>query len=163
MEKGQLVPDDLLIGLIRERIAQEDCRKGFVLDGFPRTVPQAEGLEAMTGEGGESVVIEVEVPRQELMRRLSGRRWCPTCQATYHVETSPPKHPGLCDRDATPLVQRDDDKEAVVARRLAEYDERTRPLIRHYQARSRLRRVDGHRPVNEVFEELKGILAGARR
>jgi adenylate kinase len=163
MERGQLVPDELLIGLIRERIAQADCRSGFVLDGFPRTVPQAEGLEAMTGEGGESVVIEVEVPRQELMRRLSGRRWCPTCQATYHVETSPPKRPGLCDRDATPLVQRDDDKEAVVARRLAEYDERTRPLIRHYQARSRLRHVDGHRPVNEVFEELKGILAGVRR
>jgi adenylate kinase len=97
------------------------------------------------------------------MRRLSGRRWCPTCQATYHVETNPPARPGLCDRDATPLVQRDDDKEAVVARRLAEYDERTRPLIRHYAGRSRFHRVDGNRPVEAVFEELTGILEGVRR
>jgi adenylate kinase len=109
------------------------------------------------------MIIEVEMPRPELMRRLSGRRWCPTCQATYHVETRPPARPGLCDRDATPLVQRDDDKEAVVARRLADYDERTRPLIRYYETRSRVHRVDGNRPVDQVFEELKGILEGVRR
>jgi len=139
MERGELVPDDLLIALIRERITREDCASGFVLDGFPRTLAQAQGLGEMgLGDSSNWSVFEVEVPREELLRRLSGRRWCPKCQATYHVTSSPPRKEGVCDRDGTKLVQREDDKEMVVARRLREYDERTAPLATH---RDRTRRV----------------------
>jgi adenylate kinase len=142
MERGQLVPDELLIGLIRERISRADCENGYILDGFPRTLPQAEGLEAMAGVAG-LVVFDIDVPRETLLRRLSGRRWCPKCQSTYHVETSPPTRPGLCDWCSTPLVQREDDKEAVVRERLAHY--RSRPGFHH---------IDGNRPVEVVFAEL---------
>ena len=163
MERGELVPDGLLLGLIRDRIRQADCASGYVLDGFPRTLPQAEGLEAMVGNA-DFFVFDVEVPREELMRRLSGRRWCPTCQSTYHVDTSPPTRKWLCDWDSTPLVQREDDKETVVARRLAEYDERTRPLIQYYQGRSHFKfhRIDGNRAPDAVFGELKSILEAGR-
>jgi adenylate kinase len=167
MEKGGLVPDDLLIALIAERIQREDCADGFILDGFPRTLRQAEGLEAMLRKGGdggisEFLVFNVEVPREELLRRLSGRRWCPKCQATYHVQNSPPKDDSLCDRDRTPLIQREDDKETAVLRRLAEYDDRTAPLIDYYRTRSRFHRVDGNRSVETVFSELKDILEDGR-
>ena len=159
MERGNLVPDDLLIALITERIAQPDCARGFVLDGFPRTVPQAEGLARMPGGGGSGwTLFEVDVPREELLRRLSGRRWCPTCQATYHTVYSPPRREGLCDRDGTPLVQREDDKEDVVAQRLREYDESTAPLIGYYRDRGEVHRIDGDRPVHDVFEDMKATL-----
>jgi adenylate kinase len=159
IDKGRLVPDDLLIHLVGDRICQDDCKGGFILDGFPRTLAQAEGLEKM--EGGSSsgfLVFNVEVPREELLRRLSGRRWCPTCQATYHVYTNPPAQPGICDRDGTALIQREDDKESAVARRLAEYDERTRPLIDYFRSRSRFHTLDGYRPVDTVFGELAAVL-----
>jgi adenylate kinase len=162
MEKGGLVPDDVLISLIAERLRQGDCARGYILDGFPRTLPQAEGLAAM-GVGhapADYLVFDVEVPREELLRRLSGRRWCPTCQATYHVTNNPPRTDSLCDRDGTRLIQREDDKEGAVARRLAEYDERTAPLIDYYRRRSRLHRIDGHRGVDKVFDDLKVILEG---
>lgn len=164
MEKGGLVPDELLIGLIEERIHRPDCAQGYILDGFPRTLGQAEGLESMeAGDGkGPFVVFDVEVPRAELLRRLSGRRWCPTCQATYHVESNPPTRPGLCDWDSTPLIQREDDKESAVAQRLAEYDKRTAPLIEYYNGRSRFYRIDGNRAVDIVFGELNGLLGGCR-
>lgn len=164
MERGQLVPDELLTGLIAERIGREDCANGYILDGFPRTIRQAEGLSAMAGNCEDFFVFDVEVPREELMRRLSGRRWCPTCQATYHVDNNPPTRKWLCDWDSTPLVQREDDKEVVVARRLAEYDERTAPLIEHYKGRPRFRfhRVDGNRPVDVVFGELSSVLEAGR-
>jgi adenylate kinase len=155
MEKGDLVPDDLLVALVRERTAEADCRAGFVLDGFPRTLPQAQGLEAMPGGDPRGwVVFDFEVPRPVLMLRLSGRRWCPSCQATYHLLNDPPKREGVCDACGTGLVQREDDHESVVAQRLQQYDERTFPLIEYYRTRAHMVPVDGNRPMDVVFREL---------
>jgi adenylate kinase len=155
MEAGDLVPDDLLVGLVRERIAEPECARGFVLDGFPRTLPQAQGLEDMTGGDPRAwVVFDVEVPRDVLMLRLSGRRWCPRCQATYHVVNDPPKRKGTCDVCGAALVQREDDRESVVAHRLQEHEERTLPLIEHYRTRARMLAIDGNRPKDEVFRDL---------
>jgi len=159
MEQGKLVPDDLLIALIQERITRDDCARGFILDGFPRTLAQAEGLARMgLGDASGWAVFEVHVPREELLRRLSGRRWCPKCQATYHVTSRPPKQEGVCDLDGTPLVQREDDKEAVVTRRLRDYDERTAPLVAYYRERADVRRVKGDRPMDAVFADLKAAV-----
>jgi len=155
MEKGRLVPDDLLVKLISERTAEPDCTLGYVLDGFPRTLPQATGLELMPGGGPRGfIVFDFEVPRPVLMQRLSGRRWCPNCQATFHVVNDPPKQEMVCDQCGTKLVQRDDDLEVVVAQRLREYDERTFPLIEYYRARTRMVRIDGNRLQDEVFQDL---------
>jgi len=155
MEKGRLVPDDLLVKLISERTAEVDCRVGFVLDGFPRTLPQAKGLEQMPGGDPRGfIVFDFQVPREELMRRLSGRRWCPSCQATYHLTYNPPRRAMICDSCGSGLVQREDDLEAVVERRLGEYDERTFPLIEYYRSRARVRAIDGNRPQDAVFEDL---------
>jgi adenylate kinase len=155
MEKGNLVPDDLLVELVRERIAEPDCDHGFVFDGFPRTLPQARGLEEMTGGDPHAwVVFDFEVPRPVLMLRLSGRRWCPSCQATFHLVNDPPKRSGVCDACGTALAQREDDHEPVVARRLQEYDQRTFPLIEHYRTRARMIPIDGNRPMDMVFGEL---------
>ncbi len=155
MEQGRLVPDALLVKLIGERTAEGDCRLGFVLDGFPRTLPQAEGLEQMPGGDPRGfIVFDFQVPREELMQRLSGRRWCPSCQATYHVTNDPPKRPMICDVCGSGLVQREDDLEAVVERRLREYDERTHPLIEYYRSRARMRPIDGNRPQDAVFQGL---------
>ena len=158
MEKGQLVPDALLIALMEERLGRSDCESGYILDGFPRTLPQAEELERMVPNIKESVVFSVEVPEAEILRRLSGRRLCPKCQATYHMTTNPPRTDTRCDRDGSPLIQREDDKEVAVQRRLAEYQERTAPLIEYYRQRSRLHRVDGFRPPDAVFQDLTRIL-----
>lgn len=155
MEKGRLVPDDLLVALVGERIAEPDCRVGFVLDGFPRTLPQATGLEQMPGGDPRGfVVFDFEVPRAELLLRLSGRRWCPDCQATYHLVNDPPRRAGICDRCGTALVQREDDREAVIERRLREYEERTFPLIEYYRSRSKMVPIDGNRPQDAVFQDL---------
>ena len=156
MERGKLVPDDLLIALVGERVREDDCAHGFILDGFPRTVAQAEGLASM-GQGEVSAwrVFEIEVPREELLRRLSGRRWCPRCQATYHVTSRPPQQEGVCDLDGTSLIQREDDKETVVARRLRDYDQQTAPLVAYYRERANVRRVDGNRSMDAVLEDLK--------
>jgi len=160
MEKGGLVPDELLIGIIQERILQPDAQDGYILDGFPRTLRQAEGFEIMAGgdETSEVHVFSVEVPREELLKRLSGRRWCPTCQTTYHLQNNPPRVDGRCDHDGTALVQREDDKEAVVLRRLSDYDQRTAPLIEYYRQRARFHTVDGYRPVDTVFDQLRGLV-----
>jgi len=159
MEKGALVPDDLLIGVVQERLLHKDCAKGYILDGFPRTLRQATGFETMVGGNltEELLVFDVEVPRAELLRRLSGRRWCPTCQSTYHVDNNPPRNDLRCDREGAPLIQREDDKEVAVARRLKEYDERTAPLIDYYRGRSHFYHVDGYRPPDAVFQELTRI------
>jgi len=156
MEKGGLVPDDLLNGIIDERLRQPDCADGYILDGFPRTLTQAEGFEHMKrGDATTEVyVLNVEVPRDELLKRLSGRRWCPHCQSTYHIDNNPPKDDSLCDKDRTLLIQREDDKETAVARRLAEYDERTFPLIEYYRERTRLIPIDGYREPDVVFQDL---------
>jgi len=163
MEKGGLVPDELLNGIIAERLSQPDCAKGYILDGFPRTLKQAEGFEHMKrGDATTDMyVLNVEVPREELLRRLSGRRWCPHCQSTYHIYNNPPKDDSLCDKDRTLLIQREDDKETAVARRLAEYDDRTAPLIEYYRGRSRFHTVNGYRPPDTVFAELRGLFVKA--
>lgn len=160
IDKGGLVPDDLLNGIIEKRLKEDDCAAGYVLDGYPRTRGQAEGFERMVqGDLTHLVyVFDVEVPRDELLRRLSGRRWCPTCQATYHVYNNPPKHDTVCDLDGTRLIQREDDKEKAVVRRLSEYDQRTAPLIDYYHGRDRFHRIDGYRPVETVFSQLKGLV-----
>lgn len=162
MEKGGLVPDGLLIGLMRERLSQPDCGSGYILDGFPRTLGQARGFEEiLAGDGVDFVVFNVEVPRDELLRRLSGRRWCPRCQATFHVVTRPPRSEGVCDRCGAELIQREDDKEVAVERRLREYDERTAPLIDYYRDRARFHTIDGYRPVERVFSDLSQIVERA--
>ena len=162
IDKGGLVPDDLLNGIIEARLRDKDCAAGYVLDGYPRTRGQAEGFERIThGEATDLVyVFDVEVPRDELLRRLSGRRWCPTCQATYHIYNNPPKNDTVCDLDGTKLIQREDDKESAVVRRLSEYDQRTAPLIEYYRGRARFHRIDGYRPVDTVFSHLKGLVEG---
>jgi len=161
IEKGQLVPDDLLIGMIQERLSLPDCRPGYLLDGFPRTVRQAESFGAVgdgaTGEN-EFVVFRFDVPHRELLKRLSGRRWCPTCQATYHVDNNPPKNDSLCDKDGTTVIQREDDKETAVERRLKDYDVLTAPLVEYYRKRSRVHDVDGFKAPDDVFRELVSAL-----
>jgi adenylate kinase len=155
MDEGRLVPDDLLVELVRERTRERDCDGGFVLDGFPRTLPQAQGLEAMPGGDPRGwVVFDFEVPRPVLMLRLSGRRWCPSCQATFHVLNDPPRRDGVCDACGVGLLQREDDRESVVAKRLQEYDERTFPLIEYYRTRARMVPIDGDRPMEVVFRDL---------
>jgi len=162
MDNGSLVPDSLLLALIAERVAQPDCSNGLLLDGFPRTVNQAEALDKIVRDREmELVVLNFDVPRAVLLRRLSGRRWCPSCQATYHVETSPPKTEGVCDKCGTALVQRADDRETVVAKRLEAYEVQTVPVIQHYERRVPVHRVDGYRDVGEVFAELQQYLSGA--
>ena len=160
MEKGGLVPDGLLNEIIGERLKRPEFANGYILDGFPRTMAQAEGFEHMRrGDTTDHVfVFNVEVPRDELLRRLSGRRWCPHCQSTYHVYNNPPKDDSLCDKDRTLLIQREDDKETAVARRLSEYDERTAPLIGYYKDKARFHTINGYRPQDVVFEELLSIL-----
>jgi adenylate kinase len=162
MEKGGLVPDDLLIALIQERLMHPDTGPGYILDGFPRTMRQAEGFETMAGGDAttEVFVFNVDVPRDELLRRLSGRRWCPACQSTYHVYNNPPRVPGRCDRDNSPLIQREDDKEVAVARRLTDYDAATAPLIDWYRTRARFFDIDGYRPVDMVFRDLERLIGG---
>jgi adenylate kinase len=164
MDRGQLVPDELLNGIVGERVLRSDCAGGYVLDGYPRTLRQAEGFETLVGhdEAAGFVVLNVEVPRAELLRRLSGRRWCPTCQSTYHVQSRTSRDGLHCDRDGTLLIQREDDKETAVAQRLKQYDERTAPLIDFYRQRARLLDVDGHRPVDDVFEDLRRVVEAQR-
>lgn len=164
MEKGGLVSDELLVGIIGNRLDRADCSQGYVLDGFPRTVGQARAFEEMGSDGSASplVVFNVEVPREVILRRLSGRRWCPECQATYHVEHNPPRQDMICDRDGTAVIQREDDKETAVRRRLADYDERTAPLVDYYRPRSCFHLVDGHREKQQVFDDLRRLLEGCQ-
>jgi len=155
MEMGSLAPDDVLLELVSRRIADDDCDAGLVLDGFPRTLPQAHGLDEMTGADPLGwTAFDFQVPREDLLRRLSGRRWCPSCQSTYHVASRPPQRPGACDVDGVPLVRRGDDAPVLVAERLREYDERTLPLVDYYRRRGQLLPVDGARPMDVVFHEL---------
>lgn len=161
--KGRLVPDHLLIGLVGARIQERDCIDGCIFDGFPRTVAQAEALEKMIASGTRHFTIfKFEVPREELLRRLSGRRWCPTCQSTYHVYTRPPRAEGKCDKDGSALIQRDDDKEEAVARRLADYEEVTAPIVNFYGSHPSFHRIDGDRAPDVVFADLQALLQRER-
>ncbi len=160
MDKGALVPDELTCDLVMDRISKDDCKNGFVLDGFPRTIPQAEALEKALLEAGQKMdfAIDVDVPDDDIVGRMSGRRACLNCGATYHIVSIPPKTEGVCDRCGEKLVQREDDKEETVKNRLSVYHEQTQPLIQFYQERDILRTVDGTRPMDEVFSAIQAIL-----
>lgn len=160
MDQGQLVPDELILDMVEDRLAQPDAARGWLLDGFPRTVPQAEALGGrLDGKGNRlDRVVLFEVDEAELVRRLSLRRLCPTCNRIYHLENQPPRVPGLCDDDGTALIQRVDDQEEVIRERLRVYLDKTAPLIGFYEARGQLLRVDASRPVAQVQAEVVRLL-----
>ena len=162
MDRGELVPDEVVVGIVRERLQGDDCKKGFILDGFPRTIPQAEALEE-TLKGlskGIDHVINIEVGKDELIRRLSGRRTCRKCGAMYHIIFDPPKREGVCDRCGGELYQRDDDREETIRERLRVYEEQTAPLIEFYRKRGLLRTIDGKGEIKEIFERIKSAVEG---
>ncbi|OFZ79129.1 MAG: adenylate kinase [Bdellovibrionales bacterium RIFOXYD1_FULL_53_11] len=156
MDKGQLVPDSVVIGLISERIESGDCQSGFMLDGFPRTIPQAEALDKMLLEQGRKVerVVLFDVKDNELVRRLSGRRTCLKCGSMYHVEFTRPSRDGICDKCGEMLVQRDDDKTAVISKRLEVYHQQTAPLVGYYRKQGKLRELDASVQPDTVYESL---------
>jgi len=155
MDKGELVPDEVVIGVVEERLGKPDLAKGYMLDGFPRTLPQAEALDKILASLGQSLdhAVLVDVPDEELVARLSGRRTCKNsaCGAMFHVMFNPPKQEGVCDVCGSELYQRDDDKEATIRERLAVYNKQTAPLIDFYEKKSLLRRVPGVGPIDEIF------------
>ena len=160
MDKGLLVPDELTVRLLLDRVAQDDCKNGYVLDGFPRTIPQAEVLDEKLSELGERVdyAINVDVPDENIVNRMSGRRACLNCGATYHIVSIPPKKEGICDVCGSELVLRDDDRPETVQNRLKVYHEQTQPLIDFYEKKGVLRSVDGTLPMEEVFTAITKIL-----
>jgi adenylate kinase len=165
MNNGDLVPDEIIVGVTVERIQQPDCGDGFILDGFPRTVEQARALDAELRAHGRQLTaaLFIDVPDQEVVRRISGRRQCvKNEQHVYHVEFDPPKHEGKCDQDGARLIQRDDDKPETVKHRLAVYHEKTEPVIGYYEERSILRRFDGSRSPTEVHDHVRATLATLR-
>ena len=152
---GRLVSDDILAEVIKTRLSKADCERGCILDGFPRTLPQARLLETISSELGHIIhVISIEVPRELLFKRLSGRRTCSSCGAIYHLEFKPSQTEGVCDLDGQPLFTRSDDHEESIARRLALYDEKTRPLLDHYEQSGRLKKVDGTGQPEDVFDRI---------
>jgi adenylate kinase len=164
MERGDLVPDDLIIKMIIDRLQKPDTENGFILDGFPRTLGQAEALDRELESLGRSLtaVLVFDVDEDEVMRRLSGRRVCVKNQHNYHVEFNRPKHDERCDLDGSRLIQRDDDREEVVKHRLEEYHSKTEPLIEYYEEQSILRRVDASRSADQVRDQIRAILAAVR-
>jgi adenylate kinase len=166
MDRGDLVPDEVIIGVIAERLQNEEAADGFILDGFPRTVPQAEALDTKMKELRREItgVILIDVPEEEVLRRLGGRRTCEENPShIYHVEFDPPKHEGVCDMDGAKLIVRDDDKPEVIKNRLSTYGEKTEPLVGYYDERGILNHVDGKQSPDEVEERIHGIIATLRR
>jgi adenylate kinase len=166
MDRGDLVPDEVIIGVIAERLQEGEASDGFILDGFPRTVPQAEALDAKMSELRREMtaVILIEVPEEEILRRLGGRRTCSENPShIYHVEFDPPKQDGVCDIDGAELIVRDDDQPEVIKNRLAQYREKTEPLVDYYDERGILNGVDGRQSPDEVEERIHGIIATLRR
>ena len=160
MDAGNLVPDEITIGMLLDRINEADCEKGYVLDGFPRTIPQAESLTAALKERGEKMdyAIDVDVPDENIINRMSGRRACLACGATYHIAYNPPKKEGVCDQCGEPLVLRKDDKPETVKNRLEVYHQQTQPLIDYYKKEGILAQVDGTQNMDQVFEDIVKIL-----
>ena len=160
MDQGLLVPDELTVRILLDRVAQDDCKNGYVLDGFPRTIPQAEVLDSELTKLGDHIdyAINVDVPDENIVKRMSGRRACLTCGATYHIEHVPPKKEGICDVCGSELVLRDDDKPETVKNRLDVYHEQTQPLIDFYTEKGVLKTVDGTVPMEEVFAAITAIL-----
>lgn len=160
MDQGTLVPDSVVIGLVKERIQKPDCTKGYMLDGFPRNVSQAEALDTMLGDLKQKIdhVVSIEVPSSDLLVRLTGRRTCRACGAGFHVKFDPPKKDGVCDKCGGELYQRDDDNEATVSSRLKVYDGQTKPLIDYYDNQSKIRKIDGVGDMNEIFGNIVKVL-----
>lgn len=160
MDQGLLVPDELTVRILLDRVAQADCANGYVLDGFPRTIPQAKVLDEALEKLGDKIdyAIDVDVPDENIIRRMSGRRACLTCGATYHIEHIPPKKEGICDTCGSELVLRDDDKAETVKNRLDVYHKQTQPLIDFYTEKGVLKSVDGTVPMEEVFASITAIL-----
>ncbi|MBI3596112.1 MAG: adenylate kinase [Nitrospirae bacterium] len=160
MDSGKLVPDEVVIGIIRARLKETDSKEGFILDGFPRTVPQAQALTSMLRQDQRSIdrVLNFELSNDELVRRLSGRRSCPNCQAVYHLEYSPSQKPELCDRCGGKLIQRSDDQPETIRKRLEVYRSQTLPLIRFYEEQGVLVRIDGSGPPETVYQRVTAAL-----
>ncbi len=160
MDQGLLVPDELTVKILLDRVADNDCENGYVLDGFPRTIPQAEVLDRALTKLGDKIdyAIDVDVPDENIVKRMSGRRACLACGATYHIEHIPPKAEGICDRCGKELVLREDDKPETVLNRLKVYHDQTQPLINFYSSKGILRTVVGTKPMQEVFESIVKIL-----
>lgn len=160
MDQGLLVPDDLVVDLVVDRVQQDDCSNGYVLDGFPRTIPQAESLDAALEKLNDKIdfAVNVEVPDENIIKRMSGRRACLGCGATYHIEHIPPKTEGICDTCGKELVLRDDDKPETVKKRLDVYHEQTQPLIDYYTKKNVLAEVDGTKDMEEVFQDIVKVL-----
>jgi adenylate kinase len=164
MNAGELVPDEVILGMIAGRISEQDAREGFLLDGFPRNVEQADALAAMLADAGRrlTAALLIEVSDEEVVRRLAGRRVCMKSGHVYHVELDPPKHEDVCDQDGSRLIQRDDDREETIRRRLDVYGRQTAPLIDYYENAGLLRRFDGRRNPNEVHDHIRATVATLR-
>lgn len=162
MDEGALVPDEVTIGIVRERLSKPDCEKGFLLDGFPRTVPQAEALDNLLTDMNRKIehVLNIEVDPEELVKRLTGRRICKVCGSSYHLQFNPPKVEGKCDKDGGELYQREDDNPETVKNRLEVNMTQTAPLLAFYNAKNVLSNVDGQQKIDDVFKELSVILQG---
>jgi len=160
MDKGLLVPDEVVIGIVKDRLAKDDCNNGFLLDGFPRTVTQAEALDKILEEVNKKIdfVINIDVNRELLLHRLTGRRICKACGATYHLIYNPPRVDGKCDKCNGELYQRNDDKEETVATRLDVNIKQSEPLLKYYEDKDVLRTIDGEQEINEVFYSIEKIL-----
>jgi len=154
IDKGQLVPDQLVLDLIAERLGHPDTARGFLLDGFPRTVPQAEGLDVMLRASGKKLdhVLVLDAPDEELVMRIAGRRTCESCQTTYHIVAKPPRRAGVCDRDGGTLIQRSDDSEEIIRNRLREYGAKTRPVLDYFEREKwPVRRIDANGNMDQIF------------
>ncbi|WP_079504249.1 adenylate kinase [Mesobacillus jeotgali] len=162
MDKGELVPDEVTIGIVRERLSKEDCENGFLLDGFPRTVAQAEALDTMLADLGKKIdyVINIDVDQSILMERLTGRRICKNCGATYHLVFNPPAKEGVCDRCGGELYQRADDNSETVQNRLDVNIQQTKPLLNFYEDKGYLRNINGQQDINVVFADIEELLGG---
>jgi adenylate kinase len=162
MDAGNLVPDEVTIGIVQERLGENDCEKGFLLDGFPRTVAQAEALETILDELNRPLdfAVNIDVPKDNLMERLTGRRICKSCGATYHLFFNPPKQEGTCDKCGGELYQRPDDNEETVGRRLEVYLQQTKPLLDFYEEKGYLKNIDGDQEIDKVFSDLQDLFGG---
>ena len=162
MERGELVPDKIVLGLVEERLKQDDCKKGFILDGFPRNTVQAEALDKLLNDIKMPLdsALSVDVPKEDLMKRLTGRRTCKSCQQMYNIYFTPPKKEGACDKCGGELFQRGDDKEETIKKRLDVYDAQTAPLIDYYKKKGILKSVVGTGSIQEIFKKVCNILEG---